>query len=160
MILHINGIKYEVEADENMPILWVLRDLLGLTGTKYGCGIGVCGACNVLVDGSPVRSCITPISTIKDKSMITIEGVEKENPFLTQAWKDLNVPQCGYCQPGQLISALSLLQKTEEPTDNDIDEQMSGNICRCGTYVRIRAAIHRASDLSKGTKQTESITGR
>ena len=149
MTVNINGTDHEVNVDENMPILWVLRDVLELTGTKFGCGIGVCGSCNILMDGNPVRSCITPISAVTGKKIITVEGVEKENPYLTQAWKDLNVPQCGYCQPGQLISALSLLKKNAQPTDLDIDQQMSGNICRCGTYVRIRSAIHLASESSR-----------
>ena len=153
--LNVNGKSYEVDVDMNMPILWVLRDVLELTGTKFGCGIGVCGSCNVLLDGDPVRSCITPISVVGNKKLITVEAVEKENPYLIQAWKDHNVPQCGYCQPGQLISALSLLNKVKTPSDQDIDEQMSGNICRCGTYVRIRAAIHQAAVLSNKAGQVE-----
>ena len=153
--LNVNGKSYEVDVDMNMPILWVLRDVLELTGTKFGCGIGVCGSCNVLLDGDPVRSCITPISVVGNKKLITVEAVEKENPYLIQAWKDHNVPQCGYCQPGQLISALSLLNKVKTPSDQDIDEQMSGNICRCGTYVRIRAAIHQAAGLSNKAGQVE-----
>jgi isoquinoline 1-oxidoreductase alpha subunit len=147
--LLINGVEHQVEAPEEMPLLWVLRDSLEFTGTKFGCGIGVCGSCSVLADGSPIRSCITPISAVLGKSLVTIEGVAQQNKFLPQAWKELNVPQCGFCQPGQLVNALALLENTVEPTDEDIDKTMSGNICRCGTYVRIRAAIKRAAELSK-----------
>lgn len=147
--LLINGVEHQVEAPEEMPLLWVLRDSLELTGTKFGCGIGVCGSCSVLADGSPIRSCITPVSAVLGKSLVTIEGVAHQNKFLPQAWKELNVPQCGFCQPGQLVNALALLENTDEPTDEDIDKTMSGNICRCGTYVRIRAAIKRAAELSK-----------
>ncbi len=147
--LLINGVEHKAEVPEEMPLLWVLRDFLELTGTKYGCGIGVCGSCSVLVDGSPIRSCITPASTVVGKSIITIEGLADRNKHLPAAWKELNVPQCGFCQPGQLINALALLENTQDPTDEDIDNTMAGNICRCGTYVRIRAAIKRASELSK-----------
>jgi len=147
--LLINGVERQVEVPREMPLLWVLRDYLELTGTKFGCGIGVCGSCSVLADGSPIRSCITPVSAVLGKSLVTIEGVADQNIHLPEAWKDLNVPQCGFCQPGQLVNALALLQKTKEPTDEDIDEAMSGNICRCGTYVRIRAAIKKAAELSK-----------
>ena len=157
--LNINGKSFEVDVDEKMPLLWVLRDILELTGTKYGCGIGVCGSCNVLVDGSPIRSCITPVSIIGVKQIITVEGVEQENPALIKSWNELNVPQCGYCQPGQLISALALLKKVDTPTDQDIDEQMSGNICRCGTYVRIRAAIHHAAAVPLDQKEEGSKLG-
>ena len=159
MTININNANYEISVDQNMPVLWVLRDILELTGTKFGCGIGVCGSCNILVDGNPVRSCITPVSALKDKKIITVEGIEKENPNLIKAWKTLNVPQCGYCQPGQLISALSLLQQNPRPTDKDIDEKMSGNICRCGTYIRIRAAIHLASQTEEEVTEHESKIG-
>ena len=147
--LLINGAEHQVEVPEEMPLLWVLRDYLEFTGTKFGCGIGVCGSCSVLADGSPIRSCITPVSAVLGKSLVTVEGVAHQNKFLPQAWKELNVPQCGFCQPGQLVNALALLENTDEPTDEDIDKTMSGNICRCGTYVRIRAAIKRAAELSK-----------
>lgn len=147
--LLINGVEHKIEVPEEMPLLWVLRDYLELTGTKFGCGIGVCGSCSVLADGSPIRSCITPVSAVLQKSIITIEGVADQNKHLVTAWKELNVPQCGFCQPGQLVNALALLRDSKDPTDEDIDRTMSGNICRCGTYVRIRAAIKRASELSK-----------
>ena len=147
--LLINGVEHKAEVPEEMPLLWVLRDFLELTGTKFGCGIGVCGSCSVLADGSPIRSCITPVSAVVGKSIITVEGLADQNKYLPMAWKELNVPQCGFCQPGQLINALALLENAEEPTDEDIDRTMAGNICRCGTYVRIRAAIKRASELSK-----------
>ncbi len=145
--LNINGKEFEFDASPDMPILWAIRDFVGLTGTKYGCGKGVCGSCNVLLDGNLIRSCITPISLAEGKNIITIEGVENENKYLQQAWQDLNVPQCGYCQPGQLISALALLNEKPKPTDDDINIAMSGNICRCGTYTRIKKAIHKAADL-------------
>ena len=143
--ISVNGTNYQVDVPLDTPILWVLRDELELTGTKYGCGLGVCGSCTVLMDGKAIRSCITPVSLVKDKKLISIEGVALENSSLQRAWQELNVPQCGYCQPGQLVSALALLKETPEPTDEDIDKAMSGNICRCGTYVRIRKAIHRAA---------------
>ncbi len=146
--LSINNKKYEIDVASEMPILWVIRDVIGLTGTKYGCGKGVCGSCNVLLDGNLIRSCITPISLAEGKNIITIEGVENENKHLQQAWQDLNVPQCGYCQPGQLVSALALLNDNPIPTDDDINTAMSGNICRCGTYTRIKKAIHKAADLN------------
>ena len=147
--LEINGIEYKAEVPDEMPLLWVLRDYLNLTGSKFGCGIGVCGSCTVLADGSPIRSCITPVSSVTGKQLITVEGIANENIHLPKAWADLNVPQCGYCQPGQLVSALALLNRTDQPSDDEIDEAMAGNICRCGTYVRIRAAIHKAAEMSK-----------
>jgi len=146
--LTINNKKYEIEADSNMPLLWAIRDLIGLTGTKYGCGNGVCGSCTILLEGDPIRSCLTPVSVAEGKSILTIEGVENENKVLQEVWEDLNVPQCGYCQSGQIISAVSLLKKNSNPTDNDIDAAMSGNICRCGTYHRIRKAIHKTASLN------------
>lgn len=144
--ISVNGTSHQVDVSPDTPILWVLRDELELTGTKYGCGLGVCGSCTVLMDGKAIRSCITPVSLVKDKKLISIEGVARENTSLQKAWQELNVPQCGYCQPGQLVSALALLKETPEPTDEDIDRAMSGNICRCGTYVRIRKAIHLAAE--------------
>lgn len=144
--ISVNGTSHLVDVSPDTPILWVLRDELELTGTKYGCGLGVCGSCTVLMDGKAIRSCITPVSLVKDKKLISIEGVARENTSLQKAWQELNVPQCGYCQPGQLVSALALLKETPEPTDEDIDKAMSGNICRCGTYVRIRKAIHLAAE--------------
>lgn len=146
--LKINKNKYQVDADSNMPLLWVIRDLVGLTGTKYGCGKGLCGACTVLLDGNPIRSCSTPVSVADGKSILTIEGVENENKVLQEVWADLNVPQCGYCQSGQIISAVALLKNNDNPSDDDIDEAMSGNICRCGTYQRIRSAIHKTAELN------------
>ena len=145
--LNINGKEFEFEASPDMPILWAIRDFVGLTGTKYGCGKGICGSCNVILDGNIIKSCITPISLAEGKNIITIEGVENENKYLQQAWQDLNVPQCGYCQPGQIVSALALLNEKPKPTDDDINTAMSGNICRCGTYTRIKKAIHKAADL-------------
>ena len=147
--LNINGKEFEFDASPDMPILWAIRDFVGLTGTKYGCGKGICGSCNVILDGNIIRSCITPISLAEGKSIITIEGVENENKYLQQAWQDLNVPQCGYCQPGQIVSALALLNDNPIPTDDDINTAMSGNICRCGTYTRIKKAIHKAAELKK-----------
>ncbi|HHC80782.1 MAG TPA: (2Fe-2S)-binding protein [Flavobacteriia bacterium] len=147
--LTINAKEYQIDTEPDMPLLWVIRDVVGLTGTKYGCGKGLCGACTVLVDGNPVRSCLTPVSSANGKNILTIEGVENENKVLQEVWEDLNVPQCGYCQSGQIISAVALLDKNENPTDADIDEAMSGNICRCGTYQRIRTAIHKTATLTK-----------
>ena len=146
--LTVNGENREVEAVPNTPLLWVLRDNLSLTGTKYGCGMAQCGACTVHLDGAPVRSCSTPVSTIGNKKVTTIEGLasgEEVHP-VQQAWMDENVPQCGYCQAGQIMSAVALLKKNPAPSDMDIETAMSGNICRCGTYERIRKAIKRASN--------------
>jgi isoquinoline 1-oxidoreductase subunit alpha len=147
--LRVNGKERTVEdADPSTPLLWVLRDSLSLVGTKFGCGMAVCGACTVLVDGSPVRACSTPASSVAGKNITTIEGLarsEKELHPLQQAWIDHDVPQCGYCQAGQLMSAAALLARTPKPTDEDIDAAMAGNLCRCGTYQRIRAAIHTAA---------------
>ena len=146
--LVVNGENREVEAVPNTPLLWVLRDNLSLTGTKFGCGMAQCGACTVHLDGTPVRSCSTPVSTIGNKKVTTIEGIAsavKVHP-VQQAWMDENVPQCGYCQAGQIMSAVALLAKNPAPSDQDIETAMSGNICRCGTYERIRKAIKRASN--------------
>jgi isoquinoline 1-oxidoreductase subunit alpha len=145
--IHVNGATHDVDVDADTPLLWVLRDLLGLTGTKFGCGAALCGACTVHLDGNPARSCVVPISAIGDRKVTTIEalGETHAGKALQKAWLDLEVVQCGYCQSGQLMSAAALLNALPKPTDADIDVTMSGNICRCGTYQRIRAAIHRAA---------------
>jgi isoquinoline 1-oxidoreductase alpha subunit len=146
--LKINNKKYTVEADPKMPLLWAIRDLVGLTGTKYGCGIAQCGACTVHLAGTPVRSCSIPVSTAAGKDIITIEGISEDNSHpVQQAWIAEQVPQCGYCQSGQIMAATALLKKTPVPTDKDIDAAMQGHICRCGTYPRIRKAIKTASQL-------------
>lgn len=143
----VNGQSREVEAQPNTPLLWVLRDNLDLTGTKFGCGKALCGACTVHLDGNPVRSCSTPVSAIGTKKITTIEGVSAAGLHpVQQAWIDENVPQCGYCQTGQIMSAIALIEKNPNPSDSDIDSAMSGNICRCGTYERIRKAIKRAAN--------------
>jgi aerobic-type carbon monoxide dehydrogenase small subunit (CoxS/CutS family) len=145
-ILQINNVAYPVEAEAQMPLLWVLRDLLGLTGTKFGCGEGLCGACTVLVNGEPQRACITPLSSVADKAIVTIEGLSEDGSHpLQRAWIAERVSQCGYCQPGQIMNAAALLAKNPNPSDAEIDAAMSGNLCRCGTYQRIRRAIHRAA---------------
>ncbi|MCU7807023.1 MAG: (2Fe-2S)-binding protein [Candidatus Thiodiazotropha sp. (ex Semelilucina semeliformis)] len=146
MRIKINQIEYDIHVDSDTPLLWVLRDHLNLTGTKYGCGIGTCGSCTALVDGNPVRSCITPVSNFDGKEIITIEGLSPDNSHpVQQAWEALQVPQCGYCQSGQILSAIALLNKKIDPSDSDIDQAMSGVICRCGTYPRIRKAIKQAA---------------
>ena len=150
--LNINGVQREVEADADMPLLWALRDILQLTGTKYGCGIAQCGACTVHLDGQPIRSCSIPVSAAVGGRITTIEGLakgEELNP-VQQAWIELDVVQCGYCQSGQIMSAVALLETNTNPSDADIDAAMNGNICRCGTYPRIRAAIKRAAELKRG----------
>lgn len=146
-ILSINGKSYTVDVQDDMPLLWAIRDIIGLTGTKFGCGVAQCGACSILIDGNLTKSCSMPISYGIGKEIFTIEGSSENLEFLREAWNDGNVPQCGYCQSGQLIAATSLLDKTENPTDEDIDNAMSSNICRCGTYKRIRKAIHKAVEL-------------
>ena len=150
--LTINGKTMEVDVEADTPLLWVLRDTLGMTGTKYGCGMALCGACTVHVDGEPIRSCVTPVSAVTEQQKITtIEGLSTDRSHPVQkAWIELDVPQCGYCQSGQIMSAAALLAKTAQPTDADIDAAMAGNLCRCGTYQRIRAAIHRAAELKSG----------
>jgi isoquinoline 1-oxidoreductase alpha subunit len=148
--LNINGKIHSLDVDENMPLLWALRDILNLTGSKYGCGKGLCGACTVHVDGQPIRSCSTPIKLIAKQKITTIEGLsELGDHVVQQAWQQLNVPQCGYCQSGQIMSAVALLARNSTPTDQDIELAMSGNICRCGTYQRIKQAIHLASELQQ-----------
>ena len=146
-LLNIDGEKRSVDVPADMPLLWVLRDVVGLMGTKFGCGIAQCGACTVHLDGQPVRSCVMPVSAVGDKAITTIEGVgaTPSGKKIQQAWLDIDVVQCGYCQSGQIMSAAALLTQTPNPTDGDIDAAMSGNICRCGTYVRIRAAIKQAA---------------
>ena len=142
MKVHINNSTYDIDAPSDTPLLWVLRDHLNLTGTKYSCDIGICGSCVVLVDGVPVRSCTTPLSRFEGKKIVTIEGISEDNSHPVQvAWEALQVPQCGYCQSGQILSAIALLNEIEHPTDSDIDKAMSGVLCRCGTYPRIRQAI-------------------
>jgi isoquinoline 1-oxidoreductase alpha subunit len=149
--LTINGKARSVDVDDDTPLLWVIRDVLGMTGTKFGCGLGLCGACTVHINGAPTRSCITPVSSVAGKRVTTIEAVGKTpaGRKIQQAWRDLEVPQCGYCQSGQIMSATALLAAKPNPTDSDIDSAMSGNICRCGTYVRIREGIKHAA--KKGT---------
>ena len=144
--LNVNGRDVEADVAPDTPLLWVLRDHLGLTGSKFGCGGGYCGACTVHVNGSPVRSCQLPVSSLADQTITTIEALEEQHPELVGVWVDNNVAQCGYCQSGQLMSAAALLDDKASPTDADIDSAMAGNLCRCGTYVRIRAAIHEAAE--------------
>ncbi len=147
MILTVNGVRHDVDVSPNMPLLWVLRDRLNLTGTKFGCGIAQCGACTVHLDGVPHRSCSTPVSFAEDAEVVTIEGVGNPEALnaVQEAWVEHQVAQCGYCQSGQIMSAVALLNDIPSPTDEDIDDAMSGNICRCGTYPRIRAAIKDAA---------------
>jgi isoquinoline 1-oxidoreductase alpha subunit len=143
----VNGRRYDVDLPDDTPLLWALRDELGLTGTKFGCGMALCGACTVHVDGQPVRSCMTPISAVASSKVTTIEAIggDRVGRAVQAAWVALGVPQCGYCQSGQIMSATALLTRNRKPTDAEIDEAMSGNICRCGTYVRVRAAIKQAA---------------
>ena len=150
MELKVNGVVRTVEAPPEMPLLWVLRDLLQLTGTKFGCGMAQCGACTVHVDGVAMRSCITPASSVAGKAITTIEGLSTDGSHPVQrAWTELDVVQCGYCQSGQIMSAAALIHTNAKPNDAEIDAAMSGNICRCGTYPRIRAAVRRAAELAK-----------
>jgi isoquinoline 1-oxidoreductase alpha subunit len=149
--LNLNGRDTTLDVDEDVPLLWVLREIAGLTGTKYGCGLALCGACTVHLEGAPVRSCVTPVRAASGKRVTTIEGLSSDNSHPVQrAWIELDVPQCGYCQSGQIMSAAALLAQNPQPTDADIDAAMAGNICRCGTYQRIRAAIHRAASRKQG----------
>ena len=144
----LNGKPQTVDVSPEMPLLWVLRDTLAMTGTKFGCGMALCGACTVHIEGKAARSCVTPVSTVSGKKVTTIEGLSSDASHPVQkAWMEINVPQCGYCQPGQIMSAVALLVTKSAPTDAEIDDAMSGNICRCGTYQRIRKAVHRAAEL-------------
>ena len=146
--LNVNGRSLEADVDPQTPLLWVLRDTLGLTGTKFGCGMALCGACTVHLNGQATRSCVTPVSAVGEQAVTTIEGLSSDRSHPVQrAWLEIDVPQCGYCQPGQIMSAAALLAQNAKPNDDQIDAAMSGNICRCGTYPRIRAAIHRAAEL-------------
>jgi isoquinoline 1-oxidoreductase alpha subunit len=150
MQINVNGRSHEVNVEPDTPLLWVIREQLGLTGTKYGCGVAQCGACTVHLDGEPVRSCSIPLSAAQGKRIVTIEGLSRNSSHpLQRAWVDLDVPQCGYCQSGQIMAAAALLRRKPRPTDQDIDEAMT-NICRCGTYQRIRAAIHQAAGTARG----------
>jgi isoquinoline 1-oxidoreductase alpha subunit len=154
MKLHVNGTEHEVDAPADMPLLWVLRDLLGLTGTKFGCGIAQCGACTVHVDGQPLRACVMPAAALEGKKITTIEALSQDASHPVQrAWAELDVVQCGYCQSGQVMAAAALLSVKPAPSDADIDAAMSGNLCRCGTYIRIRKAIHAAADKSEMLSQ-------
>lgn len=158
MKLNVNGKAVEVNVPADVPLLWVLREEVGLTGTKFGCGKALCGACTVHVDGHPKRSCVTAVGDVSDKPIVTIEGLatEKELHPVQQAWLEENVPQCGYCQAGQIMTTVILLRTKPEPTDEDIDAALSANLCRCGTYPRIRRAVHRAAELAKGSPKVEA----
>jgi isoquinoline 1-oxidoreductase alpha subunit len=150
--INVNGKPLETDATPDTPLLWVLRDHLGLTGTKFGCGQALCGACTVHVDGQPVRSCVVPLSSVGSAAVTTIEGLSPDRSHaVQQAWMELDVPQCGYCQSGQIMSASALLATNPQPSDADIDTALAGNICRCGTYSRIRKAVHRAAELMRTT---------
>ncbi len=158
MQLTINNQTLNVDVEDDTPLLWVLRDEIGLTGTKYGCGMALCGACTVHVEGVPIRACVTPVSAVVGQAITTIEGLSPDRSHPVQkAWMELDVPQCGYCQSGQIMSAVALLANNPQPTDADIDAAMSGNLCRCGTYPRIRAAIHRAAELATGADRDGSL---
>jgi len=158
--LTVNGRSTTVDVPADMPLLWVLRDVLNMKGTKYGCGIAQCGACTVHLGGKAVRSCITPVSAAAKAPITTIEGLSADGTHPVQvAWQEIDVPQCGYCQPGQMMSAAALLASKPHPTDQDIDSAMNGNICRCGTYLRIRAAIHKAADMAGGHHHVTSSGG-
>lgn len=147
--LNVNGKDYSLDVDQQMPLLWVIRDFVGLKGTKFGCGIAQCGACTVHIEGAPIRSCSYPVSAAAGKKITTIEGISENIDHAVQkAWIEMQVPQCGYCQSGQIMSAVALLKQKPRPTDEDIDVAMQGNLCRCGTYQRIRSAIHRAAELA------------
>ncbi len=156
--LTVNGKPASVDAPADMPLLWALRDILNLKGTKYGCGIGACGACTVHLDGKPTRACQTRISAAAGKSITTIEGLSADGTHPVQlAWQEIDVPQCGYCQAGQIMSAVALLNQKPKPTDEDIDNAMNGNICRCATYIRIRQAIHKAASMTTTNTPFDSV---
>ncbi len=156
--LTVNGHATTVDVPPDMPLLWVLRDVLNLSGTKYGCGVGQCGACTVHLGGQAVRSCLTPISAVGNQPVTTLEGLSADGTHPLQlAWQEIDVPQCGYCQAGQIMSAAALLAKTPKPTDKDIDSAMNGNLCRCGTYLRIRQAVHRAAEMGAGGAKTKTM---
>jgi isoquinoline 1-oxidoreductase alpha subunit len=152
MQLIVNGVSHEVDVHADTPLLWVLRDVLGLTGTKFGCGAALCGCCTVHVDGEAIRSCVSPVSAVQGRQIRTIEGLAEagQDHPVQQAWAEIDVPQCGYCQTGQIMSAVALLEQNPAPTDDEIDEAMAGNLCRCGTYVRIRQAVRKAAELRGG----------
>jgi aerobic-type carbon monoxide dehydrogenase small subunit (CoxS/CutS family) len=155
--LQVNGQTHEVEAAPDTPLLWILRDSLDMVGTKFGCGIGQCGACTIHLDGNPARACLTPVAAAASSKITTIEGLSADGTHpLQKAWCELDVAQCGYCQAGQIMSAAALLSQNPHPTDKDIDEAMAGNICRCATYYRIRAAIHSAGELTDAGKEARS----
>ncbi len=152
--LNVNGVVRHVDASPDTPLLWVLRDTLDLPGTKFGCGIGSCGACTVHLDGVPARACMTPLSLLAGRKVVTIEGLHAQAAHpLQRAWQDLDVPQCGYCQSGQIMTAAALLRDKPNPTDAEIDDAMAGNLCRCASYVRIRAGIHRAAEIAAAKKE-------
>jgi len=154
LTLNVNGKPQAVDVEPDTPLLWALRDTLGLVGTKYGCGLGQCGACTVHLDGAPVRSCVLPVSAIGDRKITTIEGLDARHRHPLQlAWQELDVPQCGYCQAGQIMSACALLAQHPKPSDAQIDDAMAGNLCRCATYVRIRKGIHRAAEIAATGKE-------
>jgi isoquinoline 1-oxidoreductase alpha subunit len=159
--LNINGKNHQADVTPDTPLLWTLRDVLGMTGTKFGCGMALCGACTVHIDGQPTRSCVTPVAALAGKKITTIEAVghTAAGKHVQDAWRGLEVVQCGYCQSGQIMSATALVAKNPDPSDADIDAAMAGNICRCGTYVRIRAAIKQAARNAHGARQTASATG-
>lgn len=150
--LNINNKDYNIDVDPDMPLLWAIRDFVGLKGTKYGCGIAQCGACTVFMEGNPIRSCMLPVKHTEGKKLTTIEGISENNSHPVQkAWIEEQVPQCGYCQSGQIMAAVALLEQNPEPTESDINNAMAGMICRCGTYPRIKSAIHRASQMMQGS---------
>jgi isoquinoline 1-oxidoreductase alpha subunit len=160
LTLTVNGKSSSVDVPADMPLLWVLRDVLELRGTKYGCGIGACGACTVHIGGRAVRSCQTKVSAAVGAPIVTLEGLSADGTHpLQQAWQEIDVPQCGYCQAGQIMSAAALLTRTPKPTDADIDQAMNGNLCRCATYLRIRKAIHRAAEIA-GTNTNQPLVGQ
>jgi isoquinoline 1-oxidoreductase alpha subunit len=159
MLINVNSKSYDVEIEPDTPLLWVLREIIGLTGTKYGCGVAQCGACTVHLDGEAVRSCSLPLSAVGDRRVVTIEGLSSDSSHpVQQAWLELDVPQCGYCQSGQIMAAAALLARNPKPTDSDIEQAMT-NICRCGTYQRIRAAVHLAAGTARGGSVIHMVSG-